>query len=70
MAKHTLNVNTARFLNYVWPFYSIIHERVNRLPFFCNSISVKLDLHYQQQHKRSYELDALICVTQIHTREY
>ena len=23
-------VNTARFLKYVWPFYNIMHERVNR----------------------------------------
>ena len=22
-------VNTARFLKYVWPFYNIMHERVN-----------------------------------------
>ena len=22
-------VNTARFLKYVWPFYSIMHEKVN-----------------------------------------
>ena len=32
MAKHTLKIlwlNTARFLKYVWPFYGIIHERVN-----------------------------------------
>ena len=32
MAKHTLKscgVNTARLLKYVWPFYSIVHERVN-----------------------------------------
>ena len=32
MAKYTLKscgVNTARFLKYVWPFYNIMHERVN-----------------------------------------
>ena len=31
MAKHTLKscVQTARFLKYVWPFYNIMHERVN-----------------------------------------
>ena len=32
MAKHTLKicgVNTTRFLKYVWPFYNIMHERVN-----------------------------------------
>ena len=28
MAKHTLK-NTARSLKYVWPFYNIMHERVN-----------------------------------------
>ena len=31
MAKHTLKiVHTARFLKYVWPFYNIMHERVNK----------------------------------------
>ena len=29
MAKHTLEIlNTARFFNYVWSFYNIMHERV------------------------------------------
>ena len=23
-------MNTARFLKYVWPFYNIMHERVNK----------------------------------------
>ena len=36
MAKQTLN--TARFLKYVWPFYSIMHEKVNKiLNFWLNS---------------------------------
>ena len=33
MVKHTLKIlrcsHTARFLKYVWPFYNIMHERVN-----------------------------------------
>ena len=28
VVKWPNGVNTARFLKYVWPFYSIIHERV------------------------------------------
>ena len=27
--KNLLFVHTARFLKYVWPFYNIMHERVN-----------------------------------------
>ena len=30
MAKDTLKIfHTARFLKYVWPFYNIMHEKVN-----------------------------------------
>ena len=33
MVEHTLKINTARFLNYVWPFYNNMHEKVKR---YCN----------------------------------
>ena len=32
MAKHTLKIlrfHTARFLKHAWPFYNIMHEKVN-----------------------------------------
>ena len=28
--QKSCGVHTARFLNYVWPFYNIMHERVNK----------------------------------------
>ena len=41
-AKHN-SVNTARFLKYVWPFYNIMHERVNELwqgsPAICSCLN-------------------------------
>ena len=30
-------VHTARFLNYVWPFYNIMHERVNTVFVFSRT---------------------------------
>ena len=30
--QKSCGVHTARFLKYVWPFYNIMHERVNKLP--------------------------------------
>ena len=43
MAKHTLKscgAHTARFLKYVWPFYNIMHERVD----MCNWLLKKTGL--------------------------
>ena len=49
-------VNTARFLKYVWPFYNIIHERVN----MNNTQSyLKFQKYYQQPKKDTY-VDKLI----------
>ena len=45
MVKHTLKImRCSRFLKYVWPFYNIIHKRVN-------TESGRFDVSYLNSYK-------------------
>ena len=55
-------MNTARFLKYVWPFYNIMHERVNHIT--SNTLDVLSLSDYQMSmiHPVIF-MNAFVCGT-------